>query len=121
MNCVYHKRYGLLDDLPFLSKSRYDPDISSCAMVDDKVGGFLLVHMTKSGTYRPELFFAVEPDSSFHLLNMLRFSIRAASEAAGADGVVQVKRYNEATVKLSAKLFPGKKGDTVIRAVKKIH
>ncbi len=118
MNCIYHKRYGLLDDLPFVPKSRFNPDISCCVLSDDSVAGFLLVHQLGSGVLRPELFFAVEPDSSLHLLEMLRFSIRAAADNYGPDEQVQIKRANEAIKKISAKLFPGKRGEQVVRGEK---
>ena len=119
MNCIYHKRYGLLDDLPFLPMSRYDPDISSCVIMDGRVAGFLLVHETQSGAFRPELLFAVEPDSRIHMLNMMSFSINMAAQTISESGIVQIKRYNMSALKLATKLFPGKKGDMVMRGERK--
>lgn len=114
MACVFNGRYRLLDDLPFLSMTRFEPDISCCVFLDDKVQGFLLVHETTEGTLIPELFFALEPDANLHLLQMLHFSVQAVIEYKDAEAKVIVKRHNDATKKLSARLFPGKKGDTVI-------
>ena len=37
MTSVFHGRYGLLDDLPFLPMTRYDADISCCIETDDKI------------------------------------------------------------------------------------
>ena len=90
MNCVYHKRYGLLDDLPFLPASRFDADISSCFVQDGRICGLFLVHEVNPGTFRPELLFSVEPDASIHLLNMLRFSALAALEIGEEESVIQI-------------------------------
>ena len=113
MNCVYQRRYGLLDDLPFLPKSRFDPNISCCCLMDGDVTGFLLVHQLGSGIHIPELFFATEPDASINLLSMLRFSIDAAVNTLDLHEMIQIKRVDDAIMQLSAKLFPAKKGNTV--------
>ena len=113
MTTVFHGRYGLLDDLPFIPMSRFDPYISSCVFLDDKVKGFLLVHEKKSGDFMPELFFAIEPDANLHLLQMLHFSVRSAVYYRAPEDTIIVRRHNDATKKLTAKLFPGKKGENV--------
>jgi hypothetical protein len=56
MTSVFHGRYGLLDDLPFLPMTRFDPDISSCIITDEKVNGLILVHKTMENEYIVEPF-----------------------------------------------------------------
>lgn len=115
MNSVYHERYGLLDDLPFLPMNRYDGEISCCVMVDDKVTGFLLVHMMKPSLYRVELLFSEKLDGANNVLNMLRFSIRAAQMNCEPTDEFLIRRHNRTVKELCKKLFPGKKGKKVIR------
>ncbi len=67
MTCVIHDRYGLLEDLPFLPMTRFDPDLSCCIETDGSVNGFLLVHKITRGPFRVELFFAEQPDANMNL------------------------------------------------------
>ena len=119
MTCVFHERYGLLDDLPFLPMSRFDPDVSCCIETDDKVNGFLLTHKLEDGPYRVELFAAMMPDAKIHLLNMIRFSARALYKLKPPDEKVLLRRHNKATMELVNKLFPGKKGEQAVRGERK--
>ncbi len=119
MNSVYHERYGLLEDLPFLPMSRYDEKISCCVMADDKVTGILLVHMIKPALYRVELLFSEQFDAAINILNMLRFSIHAAQKNCDPKDEILIRRHNRNVTELCKKLFPGKQGKKVIRGIHK--
>lgn len=118
MTSVFHGKYGLLDDLPFLPMTRFDPDISSCVITDGKVNGLILVHEVTSGTFIVELLFVMQPDASISLLNMMRYSIRTAGSLCNEDDLVILRRHNPETEKLIKKLFPEKKGASVTRGEK---
>ncbi len=119
MTSVFHGKYGLLEDLPFLPITRFDPDLSCCMITDEKVNALLLVHQDKTGTLRVELLFAMQPDANVHLLNMMRYAIRTASGIRSPEDRVLLRRHNKATVQLVGKLFPGRKGASVVRGDKR--
>ena len=118
MDSAFHGRYGLLEDLPFLPMTRYDPDISSCLITDDKVNGLLLVHKTMTGSFIVELLFAMEPDANINLLKMMRFSVSMAKALCDFGDMVILRRHNEAVAALVHKLFPDKKGAAVMKGEK---
>ena len=119
MNSVYNGRYGLLDDLPFLPMNRYDGELSCCVMTDDRVTGLLLVHLMKPSLYRVELLFSEKLDASVNMLNMLRFSARAAQKICEPTDEVLIRRHNRTVMEICKKLFPGEKGKNVIRGIRK--
>lgn len=119
MTSVFHGRYGLMDDLPFLPMTRYDPDISCCMITDERINGLLLVHEKGSDDLRVELLFAMQPDANIHLLNMMRFSIRAAERLRPLSDRVLLRRHNKASLQLIAKMFPDRKGAPVLRGERK--
>ena len=115
MTSAFHGRYGLLDDLPFLPMTRFDPDISCCYIADEKVNGFLLVHKSEYGYYRVELLCAMQPDANLHLLNMMRYSILVASKTRNSEDMVLLRRHNKPSEQLIGKLFPKKSGKLVTK------
>ncbi len=119
MTSVFHGRYGLMDDLPFLPMTRFDPEISCCMITDERINGLLLVHETGMGYLRVELLFALHPDANIHLLNMMRFSIQAAEKVRPSDERVLLRRHNKAAIQVIAKMFPDKKGAPVLRGERK--
>ena len=118
MTSVLHGRYGLQDDLPFLPMDWFDPELSSCVITDDTVNGFLLIHKVKPGLYRVELLHAMQPDANINLLNMIRYSIRAAVKLNSPEDKVILRRNSKATAALVKKLFPEKKGEAVFLGAK---
>ena len=118
MTSVLHGRYGLLDDLPFLPMNWFDTELSSCVITDGAINGLLLVRRITEGLYRVELLFAMQPDANINLLNLMRYTIRAAMKNRSADDVVILRRHSASTVALVKKLFPGRKGDEIIRGEK---
>ena len=110
VDCIIKSKRTLLSDLSMLPMNWYDQEISCYTECDDRVNGFLLVHVTPSKRLRVELFSATGPDSRIDLLNMLRFSLRAAGERYGPETEVVLIRRDEAAKKLIGYLFPGRKG-----------
>ncbi|MCR5403976.1 MAG: hypothetical protein K6E91_09210 [Butyrivibrio sp.] len=120
MTSVFHGRYGILDDLPFLPMTRFDQDVSSCVITDDKISGLLLVRKTMDSQYVVELFFAIQPDANKNLLNMMRFSIRSAVKYCYEEDTVILKKHNKESSLLIEKLFPDKEGPMVIKGEKEM-
>ncbi len=120
MTCVFHDRYGLLEDLPFLPMTRFDPDLSCCVLTDGSVDGFLLVHKITGGPFIVELLFAEQPDADIHLLNMMRFAARAVARLESPETKVLLRKHNKGSTELIRKLFPGKKGEMVCRGELKL-
>ena len=118
MNSVFHRKYGLLDDLSQLPMDRFDQEVSSCVITDGVVDGLMLVRQAAAGEYIVELLFAMEPDARIKLLNMIRHSIQAAEEVCDKDESVILRRHNAATRNLITKLFPDKKGADVMKGEK---
>ena len=113
-NCVFHGRKGILEDLEFLPMSWYDEDVSCCVQNDGKVSGFLLVNRMADSRLMVDFLFALEPDARVNLLQMMRFSIRAAAEKYPEDTEVVLRRHNKMTEALIRELFPGKSGKNVL-------
>ena len=109
-NCLFHGRKGLLEDLAFLPMSWFEQDVSSCVQTDGKATGFLLVHKTESDKLVVELLFAMEPDATINLLQMIRYSVNAAAEKYPPETEVILKRHDGNSKALINKLFPDKKG-----------
>ena len=114
--CIQYGRKGLLEDLEFLPMSWFDEDISCCVQIDGKVNGFLLVNKSSDGYLVVDLLYACEPDSGINLLYMISYSINAALKLYPDDTKVLLRRHNDVTKSILKKLFPGKKGDTILIA-----
>ena len=113
-NCLFHKRKGLLEDIAFIPAGWFDNDISSCVVADGKVVGYLLVHRSGSGKLFADLLFSVGTEYQLDVLNMLRFSIRAAAVKYPADTPVVIRRHNAQISALARQMFPDCKGDEVL-------
>lgn len=111
MNILFRYDDPALEDLAYLPKDWFDPLVSCYIKTDDKVTGFLLVHVCPSGILVPVLLFSVGADSRMNLLEMMRFSIHRSLGIYPEDTIVRIRRRNEAVRALSGKLFPDKKGD----------
>ncbi|MCR5502812.1 MAG: hypothetical protein K6F53_07370 [Lachnospiraceae bacterium] len=119
MNCLFQKRKGLLEDIGELPMSFFDQEVSSCVITDEKVNGFLLVHQTAGGMLVVELMASFEPDAAVNMAMMMRRSITEAANLYPADTKVLLRRHNDQTRQLSARLFPKKKGETVLAGERK--
>ena len=109
-NCMFCGRVGINEDLAMLPMEWYEKDISSCMMTDGKVNGFFLIHKKPSGVLMPVLLYATGVDARKDMLNMMRFSVKAAGNKYPLDTKVLICRHDEKTKALSDFLFPDKKG-----------
>lgn len=114
MNILFKYDNPAPEDLAYLPKDWYEQMISCYTKTDGKVTGFLLIHPCPSGILVPILLFAVGADSRINLVEMMRFSIRRASELYPGNTTIRILRRNEPVRALSAKLFPDKKGEKAI-------
>ena len=110
LNCLFHNRKGLLEDLPYLPMDWYENNVSSYTMLDDKVVGLFLVRKTVSDMLQAKLLFASGPDSQKNLLRMIVHSIKTAGELYPPDTKVTIRCESDAASALAANLFPNVRG-----------
>ena len=113
-NCLFRGKAGILEDLDEIPISWFEPDVSGCVQIDGNVCGFLLVHKQPSQRLDVELLFAAEPATKQDMIGMIRFSLLKAVENYSKDTQILIRRCNDATKALTAKIFPEKKGTPVI-------
>ncbi len=111
---LFQGRSGLLDDLAWLSIDWFEPEVSSCVVLDDKVKGFLLVHRTTTGILNVEVMFSIDIDPKRTVLELVRTSIWAAINKYPPETKIRLRRHNNSVHELVKKLFPDKKGDDVM-------
>ncbi len=114
IDCVFEGKKGLLEDLAWISPDWFDEEISSCVVMDEIVKGFLLIHRTATGILIVELLFSSGIEPRKYLLEMIKFSIRAAIKKYPPDTKILLRRHNSAVQMLVKKMFPDKKGDEVM-------
>ncbi|MBR3305637.1 MAG: hypothetical protein IKI75_00115 [Lachnospiraceae bacterium] len=112
-NCLFKGRHGICEDLSYLSKNWFEPDVSSCAVIDEKVEGMLLLKKTPSGKLIPQLYVDLGPDSKKDLLFLLAHTCVKTVEMYPADTKVIIRRHNDSVRNLTNKLIAGRKGDMV--------
>ncbi|MCR5502804.1 MAG: GNAT family N-acetyltransferase [Lachnospiraceae bacterium] len=117
--CMLNGRKGLLEDLGHLPVEWFDGDVSSVLLTDGTANGMLLVHQLPSHRLSVDLLFSAGGDSQINNLRLIIHSIRAAGEKYPEDTVVILRRHNEAVQAITNKLFPGKKGRTVLYGERK--
>lgn len=113
-NCQYRNRLGILPDLATLPLSRFEPQLSSCVVIDGSVCGFLLVHKNPSGTLETELLTASEPAGKQDMIGMIRYTIRELVANYPADTRVIIHRCNDVSRALAGKIFPNQTGIPVV-------
>ena len=118
-NCLFCGRNGLEEDLALLPADWYENNVSCCVVTDGKVNGLFLVHKMADGILMPVLLFAMGMEANMNMLDMICFSIRAASAIYPEDTQVLIRRHDEKTRALTAKLFPDRKGATVTAGERK--
>ena len=114
LNILFKDEDPSLEDIAYLPRMWYEPWVSCCTKTDGKVTGLLLVHACPSGILVPVLLFAVGADARINLIEMMRYSISQAAEIYPGDTLIRIHRRTRSLKKLSAKLFPGKKGEPAI-------
>ena len=119
-NCMFRGcTGGLLPDVSHLPISWYEPEISCYVETDGKPNGFLLVHKDKDSILEVQMLFASGPDYVLNVAQMTGFAMAAALTLYSSETRIKIRRHNKATAALAAKLFPGKKGERVLRGIKK--
>ncbi len=111
--CAACGRMGVLPDLCELPMEWYDAEVSACVSGDRRARGLLLVHAPLSGRLMVDLLAAFGTDFQKQLLNMMRFSVEAASVKYPENTIVILRRHSAETESLAGKLFPGKQGEQV--------
>ncbi|MBR3525160.1 MAG: GNAT family N-acetyltransferase [Lachnospiraceae bacterium] len=118
-NCMINNRKGLLEDMAFLPMEWFEQDVSSAVLTDGRVSGLLLVHQLPSKRLMVDLLFSSSGDSRLDIPRMMSRSIQAAVEKYPKDTPVILKRHNKTVHALTDKLFPDKKGESVLYGERK--
>ncbi len=119
MNCIFHSKRELTEDLSSLPLEWYEPNLSCYVTTDGKIEGYLLVHLTSTGKLRVELLIDVGFDSQMELLNMVRFSMKQAVNNYPPETTIILHRSDNASSKLVSFLFPDAKAETVLAGNRK--
>lgn len=112
--CIYRRRTGMLPDLYTLPFGWFEPELSCCVKLEEKICGFLLVHTQSSGGLSVELLDASEPAGKQEVLGMIRHAITCLVRDYPDDTRVLIHRCSDETRGLTDRLFPGKTGEPVI-------
>ncbi|MBR1669887.1 MAG: hypothetical protein IJ695_04240 [Butyrivibrio sp.] len=110
---------GLLEDIPYLPMTWFDPAVSSCVISGDLVPGLFLIRRTPSGILMPSLYCAYGAEANKNLLYMLEFSLKKAIELYPPDTKVMVRRHNKVTRALTDKLLPDSIGEDIFYGKRK--
>ncbi|MBR6257668.1 MAG: hypothetical protein IKR23_09850 [Lachnospiraceae bacterium] len=114
MDCIFHSRRELMEDLGTISMSWFEQQVSSYVETDDRVSGFLLIHKTPSDRLRLEVFTASGGDAKKDLFSMMVFSLRQALKYYPEDTEVVICRRDSDIKNLTDYLLPEVKGMKVI-------
>lgn len=115
INCSFHGRKGLLEDLNYIEKDWFDETTSCCSVHDGKITGMLLIHAFPSGKLMPVLMSATGPEGKKDILHMVLFAAKNAVEKYDGDTKVIIRRHDQNVTALSAKLFSEQRGEAVVR------
>ena len=118
-NCMFHGcTGGLLPDVSFLPISWYETEVSCYVETDGKANGFLLVHKDSEDKLEVQMLYAFGPDYVLNVAQMVAFAMGAVIAEYSPQTEIRLRRHNKATAALAAKLFPGVKGEQVLRGKK---
>lgn len=98
--------YGICEDLPYLSQSYFENDISCYSEKDEEVNGIFLFHKIPSGGLLVSVMAAIGNDFGRILPEMIKYSVTRAKEYYPDDTQVLIDRHNYASLALSEKFFP---------------
>ena len=117
--CMINNRKGLLEDMAFLPMEWFEQDVSSVVLMDERVSGMLLVHQLPSKRLMVDLLFSSGGNTRLDILQLMGRAIQAAAEKYPKDTPVLLRRHNKTVQALTDKLFPDKKGETVLYGERK--
>ena len=112
-NCIFKGKKGVLEDLAFLPKSRFEQNVTACLMTDNEMQGALLIRKAPSGILYTELYVAFGPDYKKNLLYLISYSAQKILELYPEDTRVVIRRHNAHVRKLTDRLFAGVRGEQV--------
>ncbi len=112
-NCLFKGRYGLLEDLSYLTKNWFEPDVSCCALTDDDISGVFLLKKAPSGVLFALLYTAFGPDYQRNLGLMMAYTAKRIAELYPDETKVVIRRHNEGVKKLTDKFFSNCRGEQV--------
>ena len=112
-NCLFKGKHGICEDLSYLPRNWFEMDISSCAVIDEKVEGMLLMRKTPLGKLIAQLYVDIGPDSKKDLLLLMAYTCVKIVEIYPDDVKVIVRRHNDSVRKLTDKLVANLKGDMI--------
>ena len=118
MNCIFHAKRDLLEDLATLPLKWYEPAVSCYVETDGKPNAFLLVHKTASGNLRIEMLAGFGADIRTNLLYLIRFSAMKAVETYPPETRIILPRRDDAARQLVSKVFPKRMGKQVLFGVR---
>ena len=112
-NCMFKGRYGLLEDLPYLTKNWFEQEVSCCALTDDDLSGVFLLKRTPSGALFALLYTAFGPDYQRNLGLMMAYTAKRIAEIYPDETRVVIRRHNEGVKKLTDRFFSNLRGEQV--------
>ncbi len=121
-NSIAAGRRSLLEDILYIPKNWFEPELSCCMLKDGEVNSMLLTHETPSGLLIPVLLFGSGPDASVNLFNLICCSLKTASEKFSPETWVRLRLdpriISWAKEKLSIELtgenvFYGERGEKI--------
>ena len=98
--------YGICQDLPYLSRTYFENDISCYSEDDGEINGLLLFHLNPSGGLVVVIMGAIGSNYGKILPQLIKQSVTNAAEFYSPDTEIWIDRHNYASLALSEKLFP---------------
>ncbi len=98
--------YGICEDLPYLSRSYFENDVSCYSERDGQVNGLLLFHRNPSGGLVVAVMGAISSDYGRIIPQMMKQSVTNACDIYEPETEVWIDRHNYASLALAEKLFP---------------
>ncbi|MCR4656377.1 MAG: hypothetical protein K5770_09145 [Lachnospiraceae bacterium] len=106
VNCFFHARREVTEDLTALPFDWFDPELSCYAESDGRINGFLLIHKTSTGDLKVELLINVGAEAVKELAYMIRFTANRALDAYPEETRILIPCIDESSEKLSTYFFP---------------
>lgn len=103
--CLYMCNEGRSEDLAYLSRGWYDPDVSGCFFQDGKVAGMLLCHRLSSGDFYIDFVRSMGSDPEIETIYLLRFSLARVQEKYKERPRIVIRLDNQTDIRLAGKLF----------------
>ena len=110
---LYNHITGLMNDLDTIDRSFFDEDISCCIRTGKWITGMFLIHRLPCQSLIPCLLSFHGDEHTKNLICMIRHAVMNVAGKYPKDTKFIIRRHSEATVKITNRLFPGKKGRNI--------